>query len=276
MTRGPTPSDLPVRAGDRIAGRFELRGEAAHGGMGSVFRARDRRDGHDVAIKVLRDSDARGRARFAREAAILAELCHPNVVRYLGHGATPDGVHYLIMAWLDGTTLAHTLAHRAPSLAEIIEIARQTCRALAALHARGVVHRDVKPANLMLGADSPPVVTLVDLGVARRRDELDALTRTGALVGTTGYLAPEQACAASVVDARADLFALGCVLYLALTGTPAFAGDSALAIYAKLMLHHPPPVRALAPDVPPALDALVARLLARRPDDRPANTLDIE
>jgi serine/threonine protein kinase len=265
-----------MHPGERLAGRFEILGEAARGGMGTVFRAHDRRDRRDVALKVLR-VDAQGHgARFEREAAILAGLRHPNIVEYISHGATPDGLRYLVMEWVDGETLAHRLAHGELTTAAIVAMARQLCRALAALHDRGVVHRDVKPSNVMLARGDVSRVKLVDLGVARRTSEPTRLTRTGVMIGTAGYLAPEVVRGGSAIDGRADLFALGCVLYECFTGAPAFRGDSPLALCAKVLLHDPPPLRALDPRTPPALDALVSALLARRPDQRPAGAAAVE
>jgi serine/threonine protein kinase len=266
-----------MQPGERVAGRFEIFEEAARGGMGTVFRARDRRDRRDVALKVLRAGTLGHVARFEREAAILAGLRHPNIVEYISHGATPDGLRYLVMEWVEGETLAHRLAHAGLTLAAIVAMARQLCRALAALHDRGVVHRDVKPSNVMLAGGDVARVKLVDLGIARRTAEASRLTRTGAMIGTAGYLAPELVRGgAAAIDGRADLFALGCVLYECFTGAPAFRGDSPLAVSAKVLLHDPPALGALDPATPPALDALVSALLARRPDQRPADAASVE
>jgi hypothetical protein len=263
--------------GERVAGRFEILGEAARGGMGTVFRARDRRDRRDVALKVLRVDALSHVARFEREAAILAGLRHPNIVEYVGHGATPDGLRYLVMEWVEGETLAHRLAHAGLTATAIVAMARQLCRALAALHDRGVVHRDVKPSNVMLAGGDVAQVKLVDLGIARRTTEASRLTRTGVVVGTAGYLAPELVRGGGAgIDGRADLFALGCVLYECFTGAPAFRGDSPLAVSAKVLLHDPPALGALDPATPPALDALVSALLARRPDQRPADAAAVD
>jgi len=266
-----------MQPGARVAGRFEIVGEAARGGMGTVFRARDRRDRRDVALKVLRVDALGNVARFEREAAILAELRHPNIVEYISHGATPDGLRYLVMEWVDGETLAHRLAHAGLTGPAIIAMAVRLCRALAALHARDLVHRDLKPSNVMLVGGDAARVKLVDLGIARRTTEAGRLTRTGVVVGTAGYLAPELVRGRSAVfDGRADLFALGCVLHECFTGVAAFQGDSTLAVSAKVLLHDPPPLRALDPSVPPALDELVSALLARRPDQRPAEAAAVE
>jgi len=266
-----------MQPGERVAGRFEIVGEAARGGMGTVFRARDRRDRRDVALKVLRVDALDNVARFEREAAILAELRHPNIVEYISHGATPDGLRYLAMEWVEGETLAHRLAHAGLTGPEIIAMAIQLCRALAALHARDVVHRDLKPSNVMLVGGDAAQVRLVDLGIARRTTEAGRLTRTGVVVGTAGYLAPELVRGRSAAfDGRADLFALGCVLHECFTGVATFQGDSTLAVSAKVLLHDPPPLRALDPSTPPALDELVSALLSRRPDQRPDSAAAVE
>jgi hypothetical protein len=266
-----------VHRGERVLGRFEILGQAARGGMGTVFRARDHRDHRDVALKVLR-LDVPGHAeRFAREAAILADLHHPNIVEYISHGATPDGLRFLVMEWIAGETLAHRLAGAGMSTAAMVAMAIQLCRALAVLHARQVVHRDLKPSNVMLIGGEQPHVKLVDLGIARSTGPAGRLTRTGVVIGSAGYLAPELVRGpTSEIDPRADLFALGCVLYECLTGQAAFRGDTTLAARAKVLVHDPPRPSALDPMTPPALDALVAALLARQPAQRPADAASVE
>jgi hypothetical protein len=254
-----------MQRGERIAGRFEILAEAGRGGMGTVFRTLDRRDRREVALKVVETA-----LRFEREATILAEIEHPNVVKYIAHGATPDGVSFLVMEWVDGENLGQRLDREGLDPAETVQLGVQVARALAALHARGIVHRDVKPSNIMLMDSDIARVKLVDFGVARRAVEATSLTRTGVMVGTAGYMSPEQARGVrGQVDSRADLFALGCVLHECLTGHQAFAGETTMATRAKVLLHDPPPLRLLAPQLPPGLDALVTRLLAKRPVDRP-------
>jgi eukaryotic-like serine/threonine-protein kinase len=266
-----------MQPGERVAGRFEIVGEAAQGGMGTVFRARDRRDRRDVALKVLRIAAPGHVARFEREAAILAELRHPNIVEYISHGATPDGLRYLVMEWVEGETLAHRLAHAGLTGPAIIAMAIQLCRALSALHARDIVHRDLKPSNVMLVGGDAAQVKLVDLGIARHSAEASRLTRTGFVVGTAGYLAPELVRGRpAAFDGRADLFALGCVLHECFAGVATFRGDSTLAVCAKVLLHDPPPLQAIDPSVPRALDRLVSALLDRQPDRRPASAAVVE
>src|SRR5262249_17487235 len=139
-----------MRRGDRVASRFEILGEAGRGGMGTGFRARDWRDRRDVALKILATDSADGAARFHRGAGVLAELHHPNVVQYVAHGTVPDGPGWLVMEWVDGETLADRLLGDGIDARDTVALAVQVARALGALHARGVVHRDVKPSNLML------------------------------------------------------------------------------------------------------------------------------
>ena len=262
--------------GERVAGRFEILGEAGRGGMGTVFRARDRKDKRDVALKVLNAAVLRNAARFELEAALLAGLRHPNIVEYVAHGATPDGLRYLVMEWVDGEDLGQRLASSGLDLHDTVAMGLGVARALGALHERGIVHRDVKPSNLMLGGGVERV-KLVDFGVARRTTDATRLTRTGALVGTAGYMAPEQVRGTRIpIDGRADLFALGCVLYECLTGDQAFVGETALAARAKVLVHDPAPVRALEPGVPEPLDALVMSMLARNVDDRPRDAVAVE
>ena len=211
--------------GTSIAGRFDLLELAGSGGMGSVFRARDRTDGATVAVKLLHDRSPEIRERFAREARVLASLRHPAIVRYLAHGDVPGEGRYLAMEWLEGETLAARLARGPISLAETVAVAARLADALATAHAAGVVHRDVKPENLFLEQGDTVRAKLVDFGIARVRETSAARTRTGAILGSPGYMAPEQARGARDVDARVDVFALGCVLFECATGKPAFGGE---------------------------------------------------
>ncbi|HEV8321045.1 MAG TPA: protein kinase [Myxococcota bacterium] len=274
--------------GDVLAGRFELIRLAGAGGMGDVYLARDRQGGALVAVKVLQ-AGPHVAARFAREARALAELRHPGIVRYVAHGTVAEGRPYLAMEWLDGEDLAARLDRGPLPLADGVALARRVAEALGAAHARGVVHRDLKPANLFLPGGDVRAVKLLDFGIARLGGGggggfgagsgtpagtgrgMSRATRTGVMIGTPGYMAPEQARGERGVDARSDLFALGCVLHECLTGVPAFSGDHLVAVFAKVLFSDPPPVRELRPDAPPALEALVARLLAKEPTSRPAD-----
>ena len=201
-----------MRPGDIVGDRFELELSAGSGGMGEVFRARDRTTDATVAVKFLLDESAREVARFAREAQVLAELHHPRIVQYVAHDVTPTGEPYLVMEWLEGEHLLSRLLRGRLTVAESVALVTHVADALAAAHARGVVHRDLKPTNLFLEGHKIDRVKLLDFGIAHLRD-VTRMTQTGMLVGTPGYMAPEQARSGQAIDARADVFALGCVLF---------------------------------------------------------------
>ncbi len=250
--------------GALVAERFEIERLASAGGMGTVYRARDVRGGGHVALKMLRAGGHDEGLRFEREARILAQLHHPGIVRYVDHGQTDAGVAWLAMEWLDGEDLGARLKRGRLSLDEVATLGRVAAEALAAAHARGVVHRDVKPSNLFLPGRAIERAKVIDFGIARGTEELIA-TLSGVVMGTPAYMAPEQARGAPDVDARADIFSLGCVLYECLAGRPPFEGRHAMAVLAKILFEEAPALRGLRPDVPPALEALVARMLAKKP-----------
>ncbi len=260
-----------VDPGQIIAERFEIERLVGSGGMGSVYRARDRLTGGLVAVKVLIAKLARDKERFRREAQLLAEVNHPRVVKYVAHGVTVADEPYIAMEWLDGEDLADKLAHTGLTMGESVLLAKRVAEALGAMHERGIVHRDIKPSNLFLPAGEIEKVKLLDLGIARFADPLRASTRTGVMLGTPGYMAPEQARGMKGVDARVDVFALGCVLFECLTGSPAFMGEHIAAVLAKILLENSPRVSEMRPDVPAQLDDLVARMLSKHPAVRPAD-----
>ncbi|AUX46119.1 serine/threonine protein kinase [Sorangium cellulosum] len=257
-----------MQEGDIIDDRFCIERLAASGGMGSVYRAIDRTTGDPVAVKILNAEGAQPLGRFAREAQALAAARVPGVVRYVAHGATAWGQPYLAMGWLDGETLSERLTRQGVTLDETVELGLQVARTLGAVHKLGIVHRDLKPSNLLLEGGSLERVVLIDFGLARVAAD-EPLTVAGLILGTPGYMAPEQARGELNVDARADVFALGCILYRCLTGRAAFQGNAGLAVLMKVLLEDPPRVRELRPAVPAALDALIARMLAKSPSDRP-------
>src|SRR5262249_29147266 len=195
------------------------------GGMGEVFRGRDRLTGAAVAIKLLSDRGAQRSARFAREVDLLAELSHPGIVRYVAHGVGPSGKLFLAMEWLDGEDLKARLDRAPLTLGEVIALASRVAEALGAAHARGIVHRDLKPSNLFLVGGQVEQVKLIDFGIAQK-EGLIQLTYTGTMIGTPGYMAPEQARSGGAIDARADVFALGCGLFPCLTRSPAVRGHT--------------------------------------------------
>jgi tetratricopeptide (TPR) repeat protein len=258
-------------AGDVLADRFELERVAGRGGMGVVYRALDRGDGSVVAVKVLERCDEAGAARFIREGALLARLAHPGIVRYVDHGVSSAGEPFLAMEWLDGEDLGARLERGPLRIDEAVTLAARVASALSAAHARHIVHRDVKPSNLFLVGGDVAATTLLDFGVARWRDGAATLTRTGAMIGTPAYMAPEQARAERQLDSRADVYALGCVLYECLGGHKAFEAEHLVALLAKVLFEEPAPLRGLQPEVPGRLAALVHRMLAKDRAARPAD-----
>jgi hypothetical protein len=257
-----------LRQGDVFADRFQIEGFADAGGMGVVYRARDGVSGLPVAVKVLASSRSDQAERFVSETRLLAELDHPAIVRYIAHGLSPTGDLYLVMEWLEGENLSQRLRGRPLTARESIDVVYQAGQALAAAHQKGFVHRDLKPSNLFLVDGDVRRVKLLDFGIARDSAS-GGITETGALMGTLGYMAPEQARGGDEVDFRADLFSLGCVFFECLTGEPAFAGEHAMAVLAKVLVEQPPPPSSLRDGIPAQIDDLVARLLAKAPDRRP-------
>jgi len=255
---------------DTLGGRFQLLAHSGRGGMGSVYRARDLDTGHVVALKVLTLDQPFDLVRFSRESTLLATVHHPNVVDYVAHGES-DGVHFLVQEWIDGVTLAEWLHATGVTVAEAVTVAIGLARALEATHARGIIHRDIKPANIILADDRFDRVKLVDFGIARLTSEAGVLTRTGKLVGTPSYMAPEQTRGSLDLEAATDIWSLGCVLYEALSGRVAFDGRSPAAVQAKVLLTEPPKLEDLCPEAPDDLLALVSAMLAKDPAKRPAS-----
>ncbi|WP_437285717.1 serine/threonine-protein kinase [Sorangium sp. So ce406] len=259
-----------MQAGDIIDGRFCIEHLAASGGMGAVYRARDLETGQPVAIKLLTAEGAQHLGRFAREAQALAAARVPGVVRYVAHGATAWGQPYIAMEWLDGETLSDRLTRTGLTLEETVALGLHVATTLGAVHELGLVHRDLKPTNLLLEDGALDRVTLIDFGLARTTAD-EPLTAAGLVLGTPGYMAPEQARGELNVDARVDVFALGCILYRCLTGRAAFQGNAGLAVLMKVLLEDPPRARDMRPGIPAALDDLVTRMLAKSASDRPAD-----
>jgi hypothetical protein len=206
----------------------------------------------------------------------LSDLSHPAIVRYVAHGTTPKGEPFLAMEWLDGEDLQQRLARTGLSATQSIDVACRVADGLAVAHRRSIVHRDVKPSNVFLPAGDPSKAKLIDFGIVRLTasgfaQTAQALTRTGVLLGTVGYMSPEQAIADRSVDARTDVFALGCVLFECLTGEHAFSGAHVVAVLAKVLREEAPRLRQLRPELPPALEDLVARMLAKDKTARPAD-----
>ncbi len=242
----------------RLAGHYELTRLLGRGGMGAVYRA-ETPEGALAAVKVLGVADEGGvRARFELEAR--TRIDHPNVVQVLGAGALDDGRPYIAFELLEGLGVEVWLRRRPPP-AEVIELGLQVCQGLSAAHALGVIHRDLKPANLFRTEDGR--FKILDFGVARHTADAVRLTQTGLVVGTPCYLAPEQARGESGLDGRADVFALGVVLYEALSGRTPFLRDSTVATMLATIMDQPEPLDGLRDDLPSGLSAVIERALAK-------------
>jgi serine/threonine-protein kinase len=254
--------------------RYELGPVLGEGGMARVHRGRDRQLRRPVAVKVLAPPFDRDRSfveRFRREARAAAGLSHPNVVAVFDSGSD-DGTHFIVTELVEGETLADRLRREGPMpQAEAIAVAVDICRALAAAHDRGLIHRDIKPGNVMLLPDGR--VKVVDFGIARAAGS-DTLTGTGVVLGSTAYLSPEQA-GGQPVDQRADLYALGCVLYEMLTGHVPFRADTPIATMYRHVNEDPPKPSTIVP-VPPELEAIVLGCLEKDPGRRFGSAGELE
>ncbi len=255
-----------VTAGTRV-GRYRLLSLLGRGGMGEVWRAEDE-SGRAVALKRLHAFEWENdwRARFDREVRALFAVQHPAVVRALDHGQDADGRPWLAMELLTGTELAARLDRGPLPIAEVLEIGRAIAGALEAAHGAGIVHRDLKPGNVFLTSDGPKVL---DFGVSRTQDDAARLTMTGAVIGTPGYMPPEQADGRREVGPAADLYSLGAVLHHCLAGEPPFSAPTPIAVLVRVLTEDPPDLGPLRPDAPRALVLLIRELMAKSPADRP-------
>ncbi len=257
-------------AEELLGGRYRLEHVAGHGGMATVFVAHDTRLDRKVAIKLLsRRKDASGvlSKRFEREARAEAKIVHPNVVSIHDFGVSDDARPYIVMDYVEGDSLADVIAEGALSSERVAAIGFGIARALAAAHAVGIFHRDVKPANVIV--DKQGVPHLMDFGLARELDEEEPnITAPGLLVGTANYVAPEQA-RYGTASSAADLYSLGAVLYHALTGEPPFSGGNALDVALRRFEEDPVELRVLLPAADSELTEVIHALLARDPVDRP-------
>jgi beta-lactam-binding protein with PASTA domain/tRNA A-37 threonylcarbamoyl transferase component Bud32 len=256
-----------------LGGRYELDGVVGRGGMAEVYRARDIRLDRIVAIKTLRADLARDpifQARFRREAQSAASLNHPSIVAVYDTGedmATGVPVPYIVMEYVDGRTVRDLLQEGHRLLPErSLEIIDGVLRALDYSHQAGIVHRDIKPGNVMVTRNGD--IKVMDFGIARAMSDAQAtMTQTAQVIGTAQYLSPEQA-RGERVDARSDLYSAGCLLYELLTGRPPFTGDSPVAIAYQHVRENPVPPSRVDPDVPSWADAIVLKAMAKSPDDR--------
>ena len=250
-----------------LADRYEIDVVLGQGGMARVFKGIDRVLNRTVAVKVLSPQfvgDEQFVARFQREAQASAALNHPNIVSVYDTGSQAD-VHYIVMEYVEGRTLRDIIRQEGPLLPErAMEIAEAVADALAAAHVAGLVHRDIKPGNIMITREGE--VKVMDFGIARTTTG-DTLTQTASILGTASYLSPEQAQGESV-DARSDIYSVGCVLYEMLTAGAPFSGDSPVAIAYKHVRESPVPPSRSNPDVSTALEAVVMKCMAKNPANR--------
>ena len=261
------------RIGSELAG-YRLEATLGRGGMGVVYLAEDRRLGRKVALKLLTPTlaeDESFRERFLRESRLAASLDHQNIVPIYDAGEA-DGVLYIAMRYVEGSDLGALLRQEGQlEPARALTIVSQVASALDAAHARGLVHRDVKPGNILIvdepGSDEGDHVYLSDFGLTKATGSGTRLTTTGELVGTVDYVAPEQI-EGTGVDGRSDVYALGCVFYECLTGEPPFRRDTDLAVLWAHMQSDPPKPSELRAELPPAVDPVIAKALAKSPDDR--------
>src|SRR6266852_4581450 len=264
----------------QVVSHYRILEGLAKGGMGEVYLAEDTNLGRRVAIKfpTLESNERDYRARFLREARAVSELSDPHIATLYDYGQTSEGRPFLVMELVRGKTLARMMRKGQLTLARVLEIVEAVATALTEAHTRGIVHRDIKPTNIMI--DERGRVKVLDFGLAKQLNEneihvsepeaqtlLAVHTRSGAMVGTPAYLSPEQAMGGSV-DGRSDLFALGGVFYECLTGHAAFPGTTLIEIAANVLHLEPPPPSSVSSTVPPELDSIILKALAKNPEKR--------
>ncbi|MCW2666673.1 MAG: spk, partial [Frankiales bacterium] len=269
----PTRPTADPLVGRLLDGRYRLEETVARGGMATVYTATDTRLDRTVAVKVMHRAladDPEFVARFTREAKAAARLSSPEVVAVHDQGTDPDsGLAYLVMEHIRGGTLRDLVREQgAQSPARAVALMRPVLRALAAAHAAGLVHRDVKPENVLLGDDGR--IKVADFGLARAIEASTLTATTGLLLGTAAYLSPEQV-QHGAVDTRSDVYAAGVVLWELLTGTPPYGGDSAISLAYRHVHEDVPPPSTVVAGIPRALDELVVRATRREPSARPVD-----
>jgi serine/threonine-protein kinase len=279
---------LHGKAQELHLGPYLLVDKIGEGGMGKVYRAVRTADGRPVALKIVRPillANPVIRKRYEREVETALSLKHPNIVEVFDAGEI-DGRHFLAMEFVDGIDLSRLVKeHRALELAEACEYIRQAALGLHHAHQAGFVHRDIKPSNIVVAGErhlphstEPAVVKILDMGLIRsigfESEGGNDLTRSGTVVGTPDYMAPEQAKNSSTVDHRADLYGLGCTLYFLLAGQPPYPDGNAIEKILKHQLEAPLPLQALRPEIPTSVAEVVSRLMARAPADRYQSALE--
>ncbi len=265
-----------IMPGTRFAVRYDVKEILGIGGMGSVFKAVDTELGEVIAIKTLRrdfvSADPSALERFKSEIKLARRISHRNVVRTHDLGEY-SGVYYITMEYVEGPSLKQIIRDRGRlPVAVTLNVGKQLCRALEVAHEQGVIHRDIKPANMVVEGDG--VLKVMDFGIARLSTTQSGMTQTGMLVGTPAYMAPEQLMGHDI-DARADLYAAGCVLYECVTGHPPHEAESAITLIAKVFEETPRRPSVENGEVPAALDDVIMRLLSAEPGARPGSALEL-
>src|SRR4051794_27478659 len=254
--------------GEVLSDRYELEELVGTGGMSSVFRAHDRLLDRKVALKILHEQytqDDDYVERFRREARAVAALSHPNIVTVIDRGEH-EGRQFIVFEYVAGENLKRLIERRGPApVTTALELGMQIARGLSFAHQQGLVHRDVKPQNVLLNGDGQAKVT--DFGIARSLDVQHGMTQTGTVLGTSDYIAPEQA-QGQRVDEHTDVYSLGVVLYELLTSEVPFPGENFVAVAMRHINEPPPPIRDKRPDVPPRVEAAIQRAMAKEPSDR--------
>jgi CheY-like chemotaxis protein len=272
---GPQLDFAKLPEGERFAGRYEVLATLGNGAMGVVYRARDLELDEDVAIKTLRPDlvrDPTHLERFKTEIRLARRISHRNVVRTHDFGECA-GVYYLTMEHVEGITVRDMIDSRGQlEVSSTLAIASQLATALDVAHEQGVIHRDIKPQNMLL--DDEGILKVMDFGVARLAEGTSTITETGLVVGTPAYMSPEQLLS-DEIDSRSDLYAVGVVLYECLTGVLPFEARSPVSLIAKVLNEEPSPPATLNAEVPPALSALVLQLLGKRPEERPTGAREL-
>jgi tRNA A-37 threonylcarbamoyl transferase component Bud32 len=271
--------------GNVLDNRYEVTERIAAGGMSVIYKARHTHLGRMVAIKVMHPhlmQHERNMQRFLQEARMASGLTHQHIVTVRDFGMDPNGLCYIVMDFVEGETLANRVnrKHHLPA-SEFVPILKQIADALAYAHEHELLHRDLKPSNIMLenGANGKDVAKIVDFGIAKvvsKSEDALSLTQTGETVGSPLYMSPEQ-CRGRVLDARSDIYSLGCLSYKALTGAPPFIGANDVDVYFRHISDEPPPMKQTNPDVdvPPELERIVMQSLRKNPDDRQQSMLEL-
>src|SRR4051812_22939241 len=275
----PKGSDSLI--GSVLAERYHILKRIGEGGMGRVYLGEHVKMNRQCAIKVMSPAlvnDAESASRFAREASSAARIIHPNVAAVFDYGES-DGLVYLVMEYVDGEPLSRLLAREAPfALERAVDLARQIADGLGAAHELGIVHRDLKPDNILVtrSKSGREVAKVVDFGIAKAMQEGagEALTRTGLVIGTPEFMSPEQLLG-DPIDARSDLYALGCILHLMLTATPPFDAPTREQMIKRRLAEDAPHVQDLDATLPASLDRIVERLLARSPSERYGSAAEV-